>query len=304
MTPIIECVPNFSEGRRPEVVQAIVNAVGSVSGTAVLAHESDPDHNRAVVTFAGAPRPVAESAFRAIATAVERIDLSRHAGVHPRIGAADVVPFVPVEGSSLEECAALAVETGERVWKELRVPVYLYEAAARIPERKHLENLRRGGLAWLRDHIVAERRPDIGDPVLHPTAGAVILGARKLLVAFNINLTTDNLEIARSIARKIRASSGGFPSIKSLGLPLSSRGLAQVSINFTDFEVTGLFPVFQAVKREAEAHGVGIAGSELIGLIPRLALENAAAEFLKIEAYSPQRVLGASDRRKNGDSPG
>ena len=272
------------------MVEAIVAAIGSAAGVVVLAHESDPDHNRSVVTFAGAPAAVAEGAFRGIAKAVERIDVSQHAGVHPWIGAADVVPFVPVEHATLEECAQLARETAQRVWEQLRVPVYLYEAAAMVPERQRLENVRRGGLRYLREHIV-ERPPDVGDPVLHPTAGATIIGARKLLIAFNINLTTDDLEIARAIAKKIRQSSGGFAHVKSLGLPINSRGLAQVSINFTDFEVTGLYPVFEAVRLEAARHGVAIATSEIIGLVPRLALENAAAQFLQIENYSPQRVL-------------
>ncbi len=288
--PIVECVPNFSEGRDPAVVDAIVNAIAAVAGVSVLAHESDRDHNRAVVTFAGPPQAAAQGAYQGIAEAVKRIDLSAHTGVHPRIGAADVVPFVPISGVTLTDCAALARATGEEVWKSLRVPVYLYEAAAINPQHVRLENLRRGGLPYLRDHI-SERRPDIGEPVLHPTAGAVIIGARKLLIAFNIYLNSSNVAIAKEVARAVRESSGGLKGIKALGLPISSRGLAQVSLNITDFELTSLFEIFEAVRRECHRLGTEIASSELIGLIPRRALEAAAAQFLKLENFSSDRVL-------------
>lgn len=287
---IVECVPNFSEGRDPAVVEAIVNAIAGVRGVTVLAREADPDHNRAVVTFGGAREAVAEAAVRGIEEAVKRIDLSRHSGVHPRIGAADVVPLVPIEGVTLEECAELARRTGHEVWRRVGVPVYLYEAAALMPERKRLENVRRGGFHWLREHV-AERPPDIGGPALHPTAGAVILGARKLLIAFNINLETGDVAVAREIAAAVRESSGGLPAVKALGLPIASRGLAQVSLNLTDFEVTGLFAVFEAVEREAARRGVAIASSELIGLMPRRALEQAAADFLKLRNFDASRVL-------------
>jgi glutamate formiminotransferase len=290
VTPLVECVPNFSEGRDPAVVDAIVEAIAAVPGVAVLAHERDPDHNRAVVTFLGPPEAVAEGALRGIGTAVERIDLSRHSGVHPRIGATDVVPFVPIEDITLAACAALAVRTAEEVWRRFRVPVYLYEAAARLPGRARLENIRRGGLDYLRAHI-SERPPDIGGPSLHPTAGATVIGARKLLIAFNINLTTSDIGIAKAVARAIRQSSGGLPHVKALGLPIASRGCAQVSINLTDFEVTGLHEVFEAVRIEAQRHGAAIASSEIIGLVPRIALEAAAAGFLRIANYSPDRVL-------------
>jgi len=197
---LVECVPNFSEGRDPRTVGAIVEAIAATPGVAVLGHESDVDHNRSVVTFAGTPHAAAEGALRGIAKAVELIDLSKHTGVHPRIGAADVVPFVPVEGVTLEDCVGLAEEVGAEVWRRLRVPVYLYEAAARCEDRRRLENVRRGGFGWLRDHV-AERPPDIGDSALHPTAGAAIIGARKFLIAFNVNLQTGDLEIARRVAR-------------------------------------------------------------------------------------------------------
>lgn len=287
---VVECVPNFSEGRDPRLVDAIVDAIAGVAGVVVLGRESDADHNRSVVTFAGAPHAVAEGAVRGIAKAAELIDLTRHAGVHPRIGAADVVPFVPVEGATLADCVRLAEEAGAEVWRRLRVPVYLYEAAARCPDRRRLENIRRGGFAWLRDHV-AERPPDIGDAALHPTAGAAIIGARKLLVAFNINLTTDDVEIARSIARAVRESSGGLPSVKAIGVPLESLGLAQVSMNLTAFEQTGLGQVFDAVQAQAARHGVSVATSQIIGLIPRRALNEASATLLRCENFTPDRVL-------------
>jgi glutamate formiminotransferase len=283
--PLIECVANFSEGRDAAVVAAIERAIRSAAGVVVLRSEMDTDHNRSVITFVGPPDAVAAGALRAIETAVERIDLRKHAGVHPRMGAADVVPFVPLEGATLDDCVAIARQTGEEVWKRLRVPVYFYEAAAMSPDRRLLENCRRGGFENPR---IA---PDVGGPALHPSAGACIIGARKILIAFNVNLKTDDVQVARDIARKIRASSGGMPFVKALGLPLSDRGLAQVSMNLTDFEQTPLHVVFDAVKREAAARGVEIAGSEIIGLIPKKALEAAAAHYLQCENFESGLVL-------------
>jgi len=284
--PIIECVPNFSEGRDATVVTRIADAIASVEGVAILNQTSDRDHNRSVFTFAGAPEPVAEAAFRAIECAVSLIDLSRHAGVHPRVGAADVVPLVPVSGVSLEFCAQLAAQLGERVWRELRVPVYLYEAAARRQDRANLANIRRGRFEKLREEVRHNpaRLPDFGEPALHPTAGACVIGARPFLIAFNINLATADVEIARKIARKIRASSGGLPAVKALGLYLESRGQAQVSTNLTNFEVTPLCAIVDAVRAEAERCGVSIQSTELIGLIPRKALETAGGCDLNIAA--------------------
>jgi len=271
---IIECVPNFSEGRDLRVVARIAEALTSVHGVALLDQTSDWDHNRSVLTLAGPPDAVIEAAFRGIQQAVVLIDLSRHGGVHPRIGAADVIPLVPIAGTSLEFCAGLAKGLGERVWRELHVPVFLYEAAARRPERVNLANVRRGLFEALREEVRRnpERVPDFGDAALHPTAGACVIGARKFLIAFNINLNTADLEVARRIARKIRASSGGLPAVKALGLRLESRGQAQVSTNLTDFEVTPLCAVVEAVRTEAAQCGVRIASTELIGLIPRAAL--------------------------------
>ena len=291
--PIVECVPNFSEGRDARKVGAIVDAIRSTRGVALLAQERDEDHNRSVVTFAGAPEAVFEGALAGVAKAVELIDLTAQRGVHPRIGAADVVPFVPVEGITLEECAQLAWRAGEEIWRRLRVPVYFYEAAARWPERANLENVRRGQFEGLREAVRVEpgRRPDVGDAELHPTAGASVVGARKFLIAYNINLNTPDLEIARRIARSIRASSGGLPCVKAMGVMLASRHLAQVSMNLTDFERTPLHVVFEAVKREAAQYGVSIAASELIGLIPRKALEMAAGIDLQWENFRPDSVL-------------
>jgi glutamate formiminotransferase len=283
--PLIECVANFSEGRDAATVRAIEDAVASSAGVLLLRSERDTDHNRSVITFAGPPDAVAEGALRGIAAAVERIDLRKHAGVHPRMGAADVIPFVPLEGATLADCVAIARRTGEEVWKRLRVPVYFYEAAALSPNRRMLENCRRGGFEN------PNVPPDVGGPGLHPSAGACIIGARKILIAFNVNLATGDLAIAQAIAKKIRASSGGMPFVKALGLPLAGRGLVQVSMNLTDFEQTPLHVVFDAVQREAAARGVAIAGSEIIGLVPKKALEDAAAHYLKCENFETGLVL-------------
>ena len=282
---LIECVANFSEGRDQATVQAIEDAIASGDGVSILRSEMDTDHNRSVITFVAPRSAISEAALRGIAVAVERIDLRRHQGVHPRMGAADVVPFVPLEGATLADCVAIAQRTGEEVWKRLGVPVYYYEAAALTPDRRLLENCRRGGFEN------PNSAPDVGGPALHPSAGACIIGARKILIAFNINLATGDVEVARAIARKIRASSGGLPFVKALGLPLAHRGLAQVSMNLTDFEKTPLHVVFDAVAREAAVHGVQIAGSEIIGLVPRKALEDAAAHYLKSENFETGLVL-------------
>jgi glutamate formiminotransferase len=284
--PIIECVPNFSEGRSAAILARIAEAISSVAGVAILNQTSDRDHNRSVFTFAGLPDAVADAAFRAIERAVSSIDLNRHAGVHPRVGAADVIPLVPVSGVSLAFCAQLAAQLGERVWRELHVPVYLYEAAARRPDRVNLANIRRGRFEKLREEVRHNpaRQPDFGGAEFHPTAGACVIGARRFLIAFNFNLATADVEIALRIARKIRASSGGLPAVKALGLYLESRRQAQVSTNLTDFEVTPLCTVLEAVRAEAKRCGTRIESTELIGLIPRKALETAGDCELNIAA--------------------
>jgi glutamate formiminotransferase/glutamate formiminotransferase/formiminotetrahydrofolate cyclodeaminase len=233
---------------------------------------------------------VAAGALRGIEQAVLRIDLTRHEGVHPRIGAVDVVPFVPITDISLEQCVELAHAVGRQVWEQLRVPVYFYEAAALAPERIRLENVRRRGYYWLRDHA-SEHRPDIGDAALHATAGAIAIGARKFLIAFNVNLTTDDVRIAESIARTIRTSSGGLPALKAIGVHLSSRGLAQVAMNLTDFDQTGLSTAFAAVQDQAARHGTGVASTEIVGLVPRRALDEAAVQILKRGNFDENRIL-------------
>jgi len=265
--PLIECVPNFSEGRDASTVSAIRQAIESVPGVMLLRWEMDEDHNRSVITFAGPPEAVAEAAFCGIAEAVKRIDLRRHSGVHPRIGAADVVPFVPLEGASMQDCVAIAHATGQRVWERLGVPVYFYEAAAVNADRAPLENCRRGGFE---NPALA---PDLGGPELHVSAGACVIGARKLLIAFNVNLDTQDLGVAEAIARKLRASSGGLPFLKAIGRPLASRKLVQVAMNLTDFEQTSMHQVFDAVRAEAAALNVPIAGTQIVGLVPRKAIE-------------------------------
>jgi glutamate formiminotransferase len=300
---MIECVPNFSEGRDQAKIEAIEQAIASVSGTLVLHRTSDVDHNRTVITFAGAASPVKESAFRAAAAALEQIDLQLHRGVHPRLGALDVLPFIPLQGATLENCVALAHEMGERIWRELRIPVYFYEAAATRPDRRKLEDVRRTEFEGLRESSLndSSKRPDVGGPGLHPTAGAVIVGARKFLIAFNINLRTNDLKLAKAIARSIRTSSGGLSAVKALGLPLKTRGLVQVSINLTDFEQTGIDVVYSEVSRMAARHGVEICESELIGLVPREALEQAAARLLKLTHFDSQRVIETRIESIRGD---
>jgi glutamate formiminotransferase len=290
---LIECVPNFSEGRNSSRVDAIVCAIASARDVLVLDRTSDYDHHRSVITFAGNRHVVVEAALRGAAEAVRLIDLNTHRGVHPRVGALDVLPFVPLKNATLEECAALAEAAGERIVRELGVPVYLYGAAAKRSERRALENVRRGQFEGLRTAALVDpdKAPDLGGPGLHPTAGAVIAGARKILIAFNVNLRTDDLEIARDIARRIRASSGGFPSVKALGLPLASRNLTQVSMNLTDFDQTPLHIVFAEIARLAVQHGVEIEESELIGLLPRKVSEEAAAYFLKLPAWRADKVI-------------
>ena len=290
---LVECVPNFSEGRDASKIDAIVECILAVPEVALLDRESDADHNRSVLTFVGPPAAVAEAALRSAAKAVSLIDLTKHQGAHPRIGAVDVVPFIPIEGVTLEECVRLAERVGSEIWSRLRVPVYFYEAAARRPERVNLENIRRGQFEALVKEmgVVAERAPDLGDAVCHPTAGAVVVGARKFLIAYNVNLGTPDVSIAKRIAKTIRFSSGGFRFVKSMGVTLASRNLAQVSINLTDFEQTPMHLVYETVRREAERYGVPVVGSEIVGLIPRKAIEMAADYFLRYENFRPELVL-------------
>jgi len=289
----VECVPNFSEGRDAKKIDAIAASILAVPDVVLLDREADADHNRSVLTLVGPPAAVAEAAFRAVEKAVELIDLTKHGGAHPRIGAADVVPFIPIEGVTIEECVRLAERLGERIWKQLRVPVYLYEAAAKRPERVNLENIRRGQFEALVKEMgkAPERAPDIGEAAIHPTAGATVVGARKFLIAYNVNLGTPDVGIAKKIAKTIRFSNGGFRFVKSMGVSLGSRNLAQVSINLTDFEQTPMHLVFETVRREAERWGVPVVGSEIVGLIPKKAIELGAEYFLRFENFRPELVL-------------
>lgn len=293
MQKIVECVPNFSEGRRPEVVDAIVNAILSVKDVYLLDREMDADHNRAVITIVGPPETIGEAAFRGVQEAAKHIDLTKHQGAHPRMGATDVVPFIPIRGVTLDDCVMIARALGKKIAEELKIPVYLYEAAATKPERTNLENIRRGQFEGIRDEIGNNpaRNPDFGEAVIHPTAGGTVVGARKPLVAYNVNLNTSDVEIAKKIAKRMRFSTGGFRFVKGMGLLLKERNIAQVSMNLTDFEQTSVEMVFETVKREAERFGVSVVGSEIIGLIPQKALEQAAEYYLRVEGFKPQMIL-------------
>lgn len=293
MRTLIECVPNFSEGRDAKKIEAIVGALLSGPDVYLLDQEMDADHNRSVITVVGTRESVGEAALRGIARAAELIDLNCHRGAHPRLGSTDVVPFVPVAGVTLDDCVRIAEWVASEAWRRFRVPTYLYEAAARRPERRHLENIRRGQFEGIREEVRSnpERRPDFGEQELHPTAGATVVGARKFLIAYNINLATPDVALAKSIAKKIRASSGGFPHVKAMGVDLKARNLAQVSMNLTDFETTPIGTVFDAVAREAAAHGVAVAGSEIVGLVPRRALEDAGVHYLKVENFHTELVF-------------
>lgn len=310
MPRIVECVPNFSEGRRPEVLEEIVRALRAAPGVLLLDREMDADHNRAVVTIAGPPEAVLEGAFRGIAKAAERIDLRVHKGEHPRMGAADVVPFVPIAGVTMEECVALARALGERVGRGLRIPVFLYEAAATRPDRANLADVRRGEFEGLRDEIGRnpDRAPDFGPAAIHPSAGAVAIGARMPLIAYNVNLATRDVAIAKKIAKAVRHSGGGLPSVKALGFELKDRGLCQVSMNLVNYKETPIHRAFTAVAREAEAAGVAVVGSEVVGLVPEEAIVQCAEFFLKFENFQPNQVLEtrlreASEARTGSAAP-
>ena len=288
-SPLVECIPNFSEARRPEVIEAIVATIAA-AGVTVLDRHSDSDHNRTVITYVGTPATTKEAAFQGIRKAAELINLGLHTGSHPRIGATDVVPFVPLSGVSMEECIAMARRLGERVGRELNLPVYLYEEAATQPERVNLENIRRGQYEGLKAEIEThpERKPDFGPARLGP-AGATVIGARHPLIAYNVYLASDDVSIAKAIARKIRASSGGLPFVKALGMLVD--GKAQVSMNLTNFRETPVALVVDEIRREAERHGVKIHHSELIGLIPQEALVAAAAASLQLDGFQPDQIL-------------
>ncbi len=299
MPKLVECVPNFSEGRRREVVEALIQAIATVPGATLLDHEMDPDHNRSVLTFAGEPEPVAEAAFRAVQRAAELIDLNRHTGQHPRMGAADVVPFVPVEGVTLEDCAELARRVGRRIGETLEIPVFLYEAAASRPERTSLSEVRRGEFEGLREQIGRDpaRAPDFGPARIHPTAGATAVGARRFLVAFNANLNTGDVRVAKAIARAIREQSGGLKHVRALGFSIEGGRRAQVSMNLVNTEATPIHRVLALVREEAARHGAAISGCEVVGLIPELSMLDAAEHALQLENFRRDQVLELRLRR-------
>ena len=290
MSTLVECVPNFSEGRDKSKVDAIVDAM-KMPGVYLLDREMDADHNRCVITLAGDREAIQEAAIRGVGKAAELIDLNVHSGAHPRMGATDVVPFIPIDGVTIEDCVAMACHVGEQIWKRYRIPVYLYESAARIPERQGLENIRRGQFEGIRAEIATNpaRCPDIGEPCVHPTAGATVVGARKFLIAYNVFLNTPDVEIAKKVAKAVRFSSGGMRFVKGAGFLV--RGLAQVSMNLTDFEQTPIHRVFEMVKREAARYGVKPLSSEIVGLIPKKALEQAAEWFLQVENFDSSLIL-------------
>lgn len=295
--PLVECVANFSEGRRPEVVAAIVQSIREVEGIAVLDADSDTDHNRCVVTFAGSPEHVGEAAVRSVGVAAEWIDLNTQDGVHPRIGAADVIPFVPLRHITLIECGWIAHSVGAEIWNRFHVPVYLYGEAAVRPERRPLPNVRQIGFERLREAVKTDilRFPDYGQAELHPTAGAVAVGARKILIAWNIELETADEAVALEIASIIREANGGLPGIRALGLPLASKGITQVSVNITDYEATPPHILLPRIEQLAARQGVKVRGTELIGLIPKQALDWAAEAGvdLRIHNLRPDSTIEA-----------
>ena len=289
---VIECVPNVSEGRRSEVVDALAAAIRRVPGVRLLDRSSDAAHNRSVLTLAGDAAPLKEAVLALFEGAVGAIDLRSHAGEHPRLGAVDVVPFIPIEGVTMAECVALARETAAAVAERFGVPVYLYEEASTTPARKNLEDIRRGEFEGLAARMAApEWAPDYGPPRPHPSAGASVIGARMPLIAYNINLATDRLDVAKKIAAAMRHSSGGFRFVKAMGVSLEDRGIVQVSMNLTNYEKTPMFRVFEAVRREAARYGVSVLESEVVGLVPAAALVSSAEFYLQLEAFRADQVL-------------
>ena len=294
MQKLIECVPNFSEGTRQDVIEAIASSVRAVEGVRLLDISSNPDHNRTVLTFVGPPDKVAEAAFDCTAEAVKLIDMEQHKGEHPRIGAMDVVPFVPVTGMTLEEAVELAKQVGERIARELNVPVYLYAAAATTPSRKRLPDVRQGQYEGLKESIsTPERKPDFGEAKMHATGGATAVGARPPLIAFNVNLGTTNLQIAKNIAKGLRESSGGLMNVQAMGVDLAAQDMVQVSMNLLDYTKTPIHRAYELVRVEAERHGVPVVGSEIIGLVPLDALMGAADFYLRLTDFSRSQVLEA-----------
>lgn len=300
--PLIECVPNLSEGRDQQTIQALANVIETHPGVALLHVDSDADHHRTVITFAGAPASVGEAAFQLTKAAVEQIDLTQHQGVHPRMGALDVLPFVPLDSATMDDCVRLAHQVGERIGQELNLPVYLYESAATRPERQNLASVRKGQFEHFSEKIQhPDWLPDYGPAELHPTAGAIAVGARPVLIAFNVNLNTDDPAIARKIAKRIRHSGGGLPHVKALGFPLAQQGKVQVSMNMTDYRITSLFQVFDQIAQMAGQFGITVAESEIVGLAPQQALLDTATTLLKLASFDPAQILESQIERAFAD---
>jgi glutamate formiminotransferase / 5-formyltetrahydrofolate cyclo-ligase len=294
MEKLVECVPNFSEGRRPEVIEAIADEVRKVPTVKLLDVKPDASHNRVVVTFVGEPAAVKEAAFNACQKAAKLIDMEKHHGEHPRIGATDVIPFIPVKNVTMEECVQLADELAREIAEKLEIPVYLYEEAAKIPGRKSLPDIRKGQYEGLKNEISKpERRPDYGPACMHPSAGATVVGARQFLIAYNINLDTSDVHIAKKIANCIREARGGYRYARAMGISVrvGERDVAQVTINMVNYEGTPLFRVFETVKSEAARYGVNIIGSEIIGLTPMQALLDVAEFYLRLDGFSRKQVF-------------
>ena len=289
---LIECVPNVSEGRRADVISALADAVRSVPGVRLLDYSADASHNRSVFTFVGDAGGVERATLALFERALSSIDLRNHRGEHPRVGAVDVVPFVPIEGATMADCVGLAKQVGAAVAARFHVPVYLYEDASDNPARKNLEDIRRGEFEGLATKMASPGwAPDFGPAAPHPSGGASVVGARMPLIAYNINLATDRLDIAQKIATAIRFSGGGYRYVKAMAVRLDDRGIVQVSMNLTNYEKTPIFRVFETVKREAERHGVSILESEIVGLVPAAALTEAARSYLQLERFNPEQVL-------------
>ena len=290
---LIECVPNFSEGRRQNVIDEIVNCFKGKRGVYLMDHRADEDHNRLVISLVGVPAPIQDALIEAAKVAEKNIDMNSHQGAHPRIGAVDVIPFTPIKGITMEECIKLAHDFGERYYKETGIPVYFYEDAALRPERKRLEVVRKGQYEVLKDEAKTnpDRKPDVGEACLHPTAGATVIGARKFLVAFNVNLKTNDVKVAKEIAKCVRASSGGFCCVKGIGLALEERGITQVSMNLVDYEKNSLYRVLETIRMEARRWGVEVLETEVYGMIPVNALLESAAYYLQIADFDPAQVL-------------
>ena len=294
MSKLVECVPNFSEGRRPEVIEAITAEVKNIPGVKRLDVKADASHNRVVVTFVGEPQAAKQAAFNACKKAAELIDMEKHHGEHPRIGATDVIPFIPVKNMTMEECVQLADELAQEIAEKLEIPVYLYEEAAKIPARKALPDIRKGQYEGLKTEISKpERQPDYGPSRLHPSAGATVVGARQFLIAYNINLDTSDVQIAKKIANCIREAKGGYRYVRAMGVSVQvgGRDVAQVTINMVNYQGTPLFRVFETVKSEAARYGVNVIGSEIIGLTPLQALLDVAEFYLRLDGFDRKQVL-------------